>query len=127
LTRYNFGRDIHLFYHILKRGKGFYFTEIFGTYNIHEGGVFSQQRKSVQNFINHYFIYKELYLVNRDEYTRYMYLKQNLRLLNLKISGYLKNEEFKFISMFFKSCSLLKNYREALWLVKAFVPVQLKR
>jgi hypothetical protein len=41
LYQYTFTRDVHVVYHLLQAGKGFYFTEIFGVYRLHDGGVFS--------------------------------------------------------------------------------------
>lgn len=41
LSQYQYARDVHLFYHILKNGKGFFFPFIGGVYRVHDGGVFS--------------------------------------------------------------------------------------
>lgn len=41
LAQYQYARDVHLFYHILKNGKGFFFPFIGGVYRVHGGGVFS--------------------------------------------------------------------------------------
>jgi len=75
LLLYTYSRDIHLFYHLLKEGKGFYFTEILGVYNRHDGGVFSSQQKYLENYILHFKIYKELYKSNKDEFSRLMYYR----------------------------------------------------
>src|SRR5690606_37301292 len=34
IGRYIYQRDIHVVYHLLKAGKGYYFKEVFGVYNI---------------------------------------------------------------------------------------------
>jgi len=49
MTHYRYGRDVNLFYHILKTGKGFYFTEIMGVYRVHEGGVNSMKQGRVNS------------------------------------------------------------------------------
>lgn len=41
LSQYKYPRDVHLYYHILKNGKGFFFPFIGGVYRVHDGGVFS--------------------------------------------------------------------------------------
>lgn len=41
LSQYKYPRDVHLYYHILKNGKGFFFPFIGGVYRVHGGGVFS--------------------------------------------------------------------------------------
>lgn len=68
-TKYRHTRDVHLFYHLAKAGKGFYFTEYFGVHRFHPGGVHSMQGKK-KTRQNAYLVYNELYIVNRDTFTR---------------------------------------------------------
>jgi|GEM_PF-5278018 len=69
LSKYKHTRDVHLFYHLAKTGKAFYFTEYFGVHRFHPGGVHSMQgkKKTAQNA---YLVYNELYKANRDTFTR---------------------------------------------------------
>ena len=72
---YKYSRDIHLFYYLLKKGRGYYSTDILGVYNVHEGGICSMVLPQC-NAINSYNCYKELYENNKnDEYCRRMYFK----------------------------------------------------
>lgn len=84
LIEYEYCRDVHLFYHLLKKGKGFYFTEVFGVHRIHDGGIHSMvdKRKLIMGAFN---IYNELYVKNKDEYTRKLSLEYHCIVLNLKI------------------------------------------
>lgn len=92
LAEYKYGRDVHLFYHILKSGKGFYFTKEMGVYRVHLGGVVSM-KSTAFHYKTGYLIYKELYGKNNDEYSRKEFLRSTLSLLNIKI--YSSSEEFK--------------------------------
>lgn len=38
---YKYFRDNHLFYHLLQKGRGYYFNEIMGVYRKHGGGIYS--------------------------------------------------------------------------------------
>ncbi len=74
LQRYKYRRDVHLFYHLIKNSKGYYFSDILGAYRIHSGGVFSSKSFNEQ-LLYHLRLYKELYDYNNDEFTRRIYLK----------------------------------------------------
>jgi glycosyltransferase involved in cell wall biosynthesis len=63
---YKYTKDVHLNYHLLKRGKGYYMKEVFGVYHIHQGGVFSST--DTDNRINNaYLIYHEISMLNRTD------------------------------------------------------------
>lgn len=103
LIEYEYCRDVHLFYHLLKKGKGFYFTEVFGVHRIHDGGIHSMVDKKKLT-IGAYNIYNELYIKNRDEYTRKLSLEYHCMVLNLKIFNP------KFVNYYnIKTSILLKN------------------
>lgn len=69
--KYNLFRDVHLFYHLLKEKKGFYFKSNFGIYNVHSGGVWST--KDFQYKYNtSYLVYKEIYKFEKNDFARYM-------------------------------------------------------
>lgn len=78
---YKYNRDVHLNYHLLKRGKGYYMKEVLGVYHIHDGGVFSslQDNSKLNTF---YLVYKDLLKQNNnDKYLKNKvknYLKKNI-------------------------------------------------
>ena len=63
---YKYFRDVHLFYYILKTGKGYYFSEIFGVYTKHAGGIFGGLDMKQQIIIS-YNVWKELWLKNKND------------------------------------------------------------
>ena len=80
--KYKYARDIHLFYHLMKQGKGIYISHILGAYNIHEGSACSTVPKA-QNALYGYQCNRELWEFNQDEVTRRRLLKSiNSRLVN---------------------------------------------
>ena len=64
-------RDIHFFYHVMKQGRAYLFYDNFGVYQVHPGGINSMKQGSV-NANAAYQCYRELYLQNKDEFSRYM-------------------------------------------------------
>lgn len=72
--RYKYHRDVHVAYHLIKNGRGYYHNIVFGIYRIHQGGVFSAISK-IDNAAYHLKLYEELHEFNHDEFTRKMYLK----------------------------------------------------
>lgn len=122
-SKYKYMRDVHLFYHILKTGKGFYFTSIMGVYNKHEGGINSMKSTKVKANIA-YKVYKELYLFNKDEWTRIMYFKHSVNLLrynlNINRNGSSFFENFK---LFFETLFLVRNSKEIKMFLKIFSPI----
>lgn len=73
IRSYMFSRDVHIFYYLLKAGKGLYYTDILGTYRIHSGGVFSGETQK-NNILKHIELYKELYERNpRDHFLKYKF------------------------------------------------------
>jgi len=122
---YNYSRDTHLFYHLLKIGKGFYITEHLGVHRIHPGGVHSMIGREDQLF-NAIRIYKELYMNNKDEFTRLKYLKN----IAAQINYNLYNKEFKkFIkanlNLFKEALSLIRNPKELRFILMIFTPAAL--
>lgn len=106
LERYKYGRDINLFYHILKNGKGFYFNEIMGVYRVHEGGINSMKYGQV-NSNAAYNVYKELYEINKDEWTRYMNIRNTLALFNYNLyNKYEGNTGAKRLKLYFEAIKL---------------------
>ena len=124
---YRYGRDINLYYHILKKGKGFYFTQTLGVYNRHQGGIFSMQNKTLNNYLLHYHIYKELYLVNNDEFSRRQYhssLKTLIYVYDLKKNP--KSIKIRKLNLFIEGLKTSTNTREFLTMFFTLIPARLK-
>lgn len=71
---FKYYRDYHLFYFLLKRGKGICLSACSGVYRINDGGIFSgntrKDRMKVAFFIN-----EELYLYTKDYQFLFLYWK----------------------------------------------------
>jgi glycosyltransferase involved in cell wall biosynthesis len=125
-TQYKFGRDINLLYHILRIGKGFYFTEIMGVYRVHEGGVNSMKQGKVNNNAA-YSIYKELHEVNNDEWTRKMRLNHTVNLLNFDIySNYESNTLKRKGRLYFEIILLIRHFSELKFIITPFLSRKIK-
>lgn len=124
LGQYKSIRDVHLIYHTLKTGKGYYFTEVMGTYRIHKGGIFSMRNKD-SKLIKHYQIYKELYLVNHDEYCRKNYF--NITLIFFEYNFFTKKDLKGSFSLFRESISLVRKPKELMLIVLYLLPVNFRR
>lgn len=72
LNKYKLLRDVHLNYHLLKNGQGYYFKEVFGVYRIHEGGVHSLIGETNQH-LTYYTVYKELFKFNHFDFKNKFY------------------------------------------------------
>lgn len=121
LRQYNHFRDLHLFYHIVKNSYAFYFGDILGVYRIHEGGISSMKQGKV-NKRAAYQCYKELYLHNKDEFTRKMSLRTTLGLLNFNIfNEYEGNTLKKNLRLFVEGASLIRTFTGIKMLIMVFL------
>lgn len=69
--KYKYFRDYHLYYHLLKKGKGYYFSDIMGVYRNSSLGEFTKLNVASKLKID-LEIKKEIYLFNNDKlYKRY--------------------------------------------------------
>ncbi len=126
LNQYRYLRDIHLFYHLIKNKRGYYFNSVFGVYNIHPGGVNSMQH-GIVNFNANYNSFKELYFYNKDEFTRNMYLKGTLSLLSYDIYNHYSNNTInRRIKLFKEAVLLVRNIVEIKWLLNSFLSREFK-
>jgi glycosyltransferase involved in cell wall biosynthesis len=64
--KYSFFCDVHLFYLLIMKKKGFYFNEILALQNVHETGVFSH-KKYIEKQIFLYNARKDLWLFNKEQ------------------------------------------------------------
>ena len=70
--QYQYYRDEHELYHLLKNGKGYLFSFFGGVYVKHGGGIYSSLSKSSQGETS-LKVARELYRVNRDQFTKKFY------------------------------------------------------
>ncbi|MGO3184201.1 MAG: glycosyltransferase family 2 protein [Aequorivita sp.] len=127
--------DVHLFYHILKINKGYYRKEILAGYNRHSGGVYSGTRPQ-DLLLVHYYIFKEIYEKDKNEFVREKYLDISYKIINLRISGLmstrkirtpeLKNRNVGARTLYKEIKPLLKTKKERKKLNKSLIPLQLK-
>lgn len=93
---YKYTRDVHLNYHLLKRGKGYYMKEVFGTYHVHDGGIFSLMGKHEQINQN-YLVYKEIHVLNPNDkfaYKRFKaYLTQAIKHKTYNTNKYIRKSQ----------------------------------
>ena len=117
---YKYFRDVHINYHLLKLGRGFYFKQILGVYRVHQGGVFSM--KSRHSYLkNAYHLYSELYYKNRDRFSRYKYFKHCVLLLEYEL--YRTNLSFsKKNKLLRETKKIAQSKEERMLIFKAFNP-----
>lgn len=84
--KYQFTFDMHLFYLLLKAGKGYYSNDVMVGYNQHQGGVYSGSAPQ-EILLTQYLILKDIYEIDGDEFVRKKYLELAFLMINLKISG----------------------------------------
>jgi glycosyltransferase involved in cell wall biosynthesis len=122
INRYKYFRDVHLFYHLLKEGDGFYLTSILGVYRLHEGGMFSSLKIEEKKLINFY-VYQELYEANLDEYCRYRYLIFAKILLSYYSWHKIGNRDISRFYLLKISFHIVENAREFFSVIKASLTV----
>ena len=126
LLKYKYKRDVHLYYHLAKLGKCFYFSEYFGVHRVHPGGVHSMigRKTSIQNL---YLLYKELYEINKDEFSRIMYLHQIVLLANYIL--YNADHEHGFKQVVDLICDFfgkIRGFSDLKYLIILIIPVRFK-
>lgn len=121
MYQYSYSRDVHFIYHLLQEGKGFYFTEIFGVYRLHEGGIYSP-KSSREKALIRFKISKEIYLVNNEEHSRIMYFLAISNILK-KHSYLIENGDIKHSKpgMFIELLKATRNIGEFKTLIKTLL------
>jgi glycosyltransferase involved in cell wall biosynthesis len=118
---YRYVRDVHIFYHLIKAGSGFYITEPLGVYNVHAGGIHSAKHGVVNKTVA-YRCRKELHLRNRDDFTRSHYLKACTRLAShLLQHGESIDDAISPGRLLREALPLVRSRREARSLLEPFV------
>lgn len=122
LKGYKYSKDVHLYYHLLKKGKGYYFKEIFGAYRIHDGGVFSLISRE-SKLKSAYFVFKELSKYNlNDVKAKKAYFESLRNIIKNKI--YLREEKLKKYKLIIELFSLVSNKEELKKAVKSVVSLK---
>jgi glycosyltransferase involved in cell wall biosynthesis len=110
LGKYKYLRDTHIYYHLLKAGKGYCMNFEGAVYRLHQGGIYSKMAASSKNLIN-YKIFSELYYYNREDEMlkdNYLFLrnlvlnalrdsireKKFTKELRKELSSFIKNEHW---------------------------------
>ena len=83
LRMYKSCRDVHLFYYLLKTGKGISLNRNMGVYRWHNGGIASNTSGEVR-YKTAYNIYKELMMTTGDPIFRRSFVKNTIRLIRYK-------------------------------------------
>lgn len=105
--KYKYASDIHLNYHLLKKGKAFYMKQIFGVYNITGKGV-ATSKSNDQMLTKKYATYKEFYSFQKDERLRVIYFYSIYYVLR----NCIEKGEYKLSYRFAKTFELFVNIRK---------------
>lgn len=120
-NEFHYWRDVHLFYYLLKDGKGLSLNRVMGVYRWHNEGIASKLEYNRKMKLR-YDIYKELYICNlQDKLLRKAFLKSVLRLmlvLPFEERKKIYREENKILNHF---------YEKGLMTIVIHVPIKLKR
>ena len=123
---YNNYRDIHLYYHLIKNSRAWYFRTNFGVYRIHSGGINSMMHGRI-NANAAYDCYRELYLVNRDEFTRQMCFYSTVSLFNYNLyNRYSRNTLRVNLRLYYEAFRLFSGFRELRIMIYSFIKRELK-
>lgn len=93
LLRYRYGRDVHIVYHALSSGKGYFMPEVMAAYRVHSGGIWSKHDADDKNRVT-YELYKELYSFEKNKAVRKRYMNATLAYFNGLLFG--KKNWYKF-------------------------------
>ena len=107
---YKLKRDVHVNYHLLKQGKGYYMKEVLGVYHIHAGGIFSLKPTYSKKKIS-YLILKEIYENNTDDnYCRLAYFNSIRSIIKKRI--YQSDKNLKKYRLIIELLLLVRNKKE---------------
>jgi len=135
LDKFEFCLDIHIFYLLLKSGKGYYSKDVMAGYNRHPGGTYSGSTQH-EILLTQYFILKDIYEKDGDDFVRKKYLELAFLMINLKVSGLMPGRKIKQKAIRYRNPGIVKlvktikpvletkTERETFY--KSFVPMQAK-
>ncbi len=122
IKKHKYARDTHLFYYCMKIGKGYYFKDVLGVYNVHSNGVFSGL-DNIKRMKEHYFLYKELWEVNKDAFSRHIYFRVMLNYFNETLYSRTFIKELRLIfDLFISSIPLIRNLNDLFYLLYKLLP-----
>ncbi|WP_310993560.1 glycosyltransferase family 2 protein [Aequorivita marina] len=135
MESYEFSFDVHLFYHLLRTKDAYYSKAVLAGYNRHGGGVYSGRRPQ-DLLLAHYYIFKEIYERDNNEFVKKKYLDISYKVLNLRISGLMPTRKIKTLALKNKNVGIRDLYKEIKSLIntkeeqqklqKSLIPLQLK-
>lgn len=105
--KYKYCRDEHLYYHLLKEGKGYFINQEMGVYRHHGQGIHSKMPIIEKREIK-YKIYKEIYIMNRDSFSLPKYFMSCMSLF--RTLG-LKHNKSMALKRLFEGLKLLLSFK----------------
>lgn len=87
IQSYKSWRDVHMFYYLLKVGKGISLNQNMGVFRWHNGGIASSMSE-LTRYSSAYNIYKELFSKTNDKIFRRSFVRNTMRLLRYKPNSY---------------------------------------
>lgn len=125
LQRYQYNRDVHIVYHLLKTGKGAFFPIVMSGYRIHGGGIWGKQNLNKKNETA-YQLYQELYHYEPNKGVKRRYLYASLAYYNgLLYHNDMKKSIKKIGGVFFKSARLITSMKDFFYWLGALMPTKL--
>lgn len=80
IPKYQYLRDIHIFYYLLQKGCGIYMTKVLGEYDIYDSGIFGSKSRQNQRR-QHLLCYRELWKVLRKPLLLRLLIEKRLSLI----------------------------------------------
>ena len=126
LKNYKYCRDVHLAYHLLCQGKGFYSSEIMGVYREHAGGIWSSVVESKRRETS-YNLYKELFEKQHNKYTKKAFLVRTISYFNYTLFHLKSYRDLSLcFRLYWKALSLTTSIKDIKYLLAAFLSPWLK-
>ena len=80
IQKYQYLRDVHIFYYLLQKGCGIYMTKVLGEYDICDSGIFGSKSRQNQRR-QHLLCYRELWKVLRHPLLLRLLIEKRLSLM----------------------------------------------
>lgn len=123
--QYDYFLDMHIYYYLLKQGKGYYMREVLGVNIQHTGGLYSLTTQE-ERFLIHYKLYKELFEKTKDEIVRKKFLGVIFGYLNYKNHTPITHKEMSTTQILLVSFKTIRTGRELKTLIKLLIPSKAK-
>lgn len=89
--KFNYSRDVHLFYFLLTKGKGIALNKNMGVYRWHDGGIARGSNRN-DRIKTSYSIFKELFFATHDKKILNLYLNFIIQLYSIQKTNRIKKE-----------------------------------